>query len=163
MKLSEDEVGEVFGVSRTIVRAALRGPRTARSAALRATPEDIALLRRHIAEEHAALASGRDGQALRLSGQFHLDIARIADQATVAEFIAQLISRSSLVIALYWPRRTAPCERHAHDALLKAMADHDGPLAEALMKAHLLDLLSSLDLRGAPARSRSLKEAPRRE
>ncbi|WP_424511315.1 GntR family transcriptional regulator [Rhodovulum euryhalinum] len=195
MKLSEDEVGEIFGVSRTIVRAALqqlshdqlvmiephRGafvaqpsvrearevfearallePRTARSAAERATPADIAILRRHIAEEHAALAEGRDGQALRLSGQFHLDIARIADQATIAEFIGQLVSRSSLVIALYWRRRNALCESHAHDALVKALAEGDGPLAEDLMKGHLLDLLSSLDLREAPAQPRSLKEA----
>ncbi|WP_425057003.1 GntR family transcriptional regulator [Rhodovulum marinum] len=195
MKLNEDEVGEIFGVSRTIVRAALqqlahdqlvaiephRGafvaqpsvrearevfearallePRTAHSAALRADPEDIAQLRRHIEQEHAALADGRDGQALRLSGQFHLEIARIADQATIAEFIGQLISRSSLVIALYWRRRNALCESHAHDALIGALADGDGPRAEELMKGHLLDLLSSLDLREAPAQPRSLKEA----
>ncbi|GAA0310215.1 GntR family transcriptional regulator [Rhodovulum strictum] len=195
MKLSEDEVGEIFGVSRTIVRAALqqlahdqlvtiephRGafvaqpsvrearevfearallePRTARSAALRATPEDIAILRRHIAQEHAALHAGQDGAALRLSGLFHIEIARIADQATIAEFIGQLVSRSSLVIALYWRRRNALCESHAHDALLKALADRDGALAEELMKGHLLDLLSSLDLREAPGQRRSLKEA----
>lgn len=195
MKLSEDEVGEIFGVSRTIVRAALqqlshdqlvtiephRGafvaqpsvrearevfearallePRTAHSAALRARPEDIALLRRHIAQEHAALAEGRDGQALRLSGQFHLDIARIADQATIAEFIGQLVSRSSLVIALYWRRRNALCESHAHDALITALAERDGARAEELMKGHLLDLISSLDLREAPGPPRSLKEA----
>ncbi|WP_074221538.1 GntR family transcriptional regulator [Rhodovulum sp. ES.010] len=195
MKLSEDEVGEVFGVSRTVVRAALqqlahdqlvtiephRGafvaqpsvrearevfearallePRTAHSAALRTTPEDVAILRRHIAQEHAALAEGRDGQALRLSGQFHLEIARIAEQATIAEFIGQLVSRSSLVIALYWRRRTALCESHAHDALISAMAERDGPRAEDLMKGHLLDLLSSLDLRDAPPPPRSLKEA----
>lgn len=195
MKLNEDEVGEIFGVGRTIVRTALqqlshdqlvtiephRGafvaqpsirearevfearallePRTARSAATRAKPQDIAILRDHISQEHAALADGRDGQALRLSGLFHLEIARIADQATIADFIGQLISRSSLVIALYWRRRTALCESHAHDALISAMADGDGPRAEELMKGHLLDLLSSLDLRDAPPQPRSLKEA----
>lgn len=195
MKLSEDEVGEIFGVSRTIVRTALQAlahdqlvtiephrgafvahpsirearevfearallePRTANSAAVRATGADVAILQDHIDAEHAALAEGRTGQALRLSGQFHIEIARIADQSTIAEFIGQLVSRSSLVIALYWKRRTALCESHAHDALVKAIADHDPDRAEELMKGHLLDLLSSLDLQEGPRAPKSLKEA----
>lgn len=194
-KLSEDEVGEIYGVSRTVVRAALqqlaherlltlrrnRGafvaqpsirearevfearallePRTARSAAERASPADLALLEGHIHDEHAALASGDAGRALRLSGQFHIEIARIADQATIGEFITQLISRSSLIIALYWQRRNALCESHAHHALVRALADHDGPRAEELMKGHLMDLLSALDLRNAPPAPLSLKDA----
>ena len=194
-KLSEDEVGEIFGVSRTVVRAALqqlshdrlvtlrrnRGafvaqptvrearevfearallePRTARSAAERATPADIARLQAHIDEEHAALAGGEAGRALRLSGLFHVEIARIADQATIRDFIASLVSRSSLIIALYWQRRNALCESHAHHALLRALAERDAAQAEELMKGHLVDLVSSLDLRNLPAPPRSLKEA----
>lgn len=194
-KLSEDEVGEIFGVSRTVVRAALqqlahdrlvtlrrnRGafvaqptvrearevfearallePRTARSAAERATPADLQRLQRHIDEEHAALDAGDPGRALRLSGLFHVEIARMADQDTIRDFIIQLVSRSSLIIALYWQRRAALCESHAHHALLKALADRDGPRAEDLMKGHLLDLVSSLDLRTPAPPARSLKEA----
>ncbi len=194
-KLSEDEVGEVYGVSRTVVRAALqrlsherlvdlkrnRGayvaqpgvrearevfearallePRTARSAAERITPADLALLQRHIDEEHNALAKGEPGRALYLSGRFHVEIARIADQDTIADFIGQLVARSSLVIAVYWQRRGALCESHAHHALLQAMAAHDGALAEELMKAHLLDLLTSLDLRNRVSPPGSLREA----
>ncbi|WP_417273248.1 GntR family transcriptional regulator [Celeribacter halophilus] len=195
MKLSEDEVGEIYGVSRTVVRAALqqlahdrlvelkrnRGafvaqpsvkearevfearallePRTAKSAAERATPEDIKVLQNHIDEEHEALEAGDTGRALNLSGVFHIEIARIADQTTIADFITQLVSRSSLIIALYWQRRTALCESHAHDALIKALARHDGAAAEELMQHHLLDLLTSLDLRDQPSVPRSLKEA----
>ncbi|NDV99012.1 MULTISPECIES: GntR family transcriptional regulator [unclassified Salipiger] len=197
LKLNEDEVGEIFGVGRTIVRSALqmlahdqlvtiepnRGafvaapsirearevfearallePRTARSAAERMTPEDAARLRRHNAEEHAALDRGEYGTAVRLSGEFHIEIARIADQSTIADFITQLIARSSLVIALYWRRPKAMCETHAHEALLTALEEGDGATAEELMKGHLLDLLSSLDLREAPATPQSLREALR--
>lgn len=195
MKLSEDEVGEVFGVSRTIVRQALRAmaheglvsiernrgafvakpsvkearevfearsllePQTARAAAERATPEDVAHLERHIEEEHDALAAGEAGRALKLSGQFHIEIARVADQKTIEAFIQQLISRSSLVIALYWQRRNALCESHAHHALLDAFRRNDPDEAEELMKGHLLDLLSQLNLREAPDETRSLKDA----
>lgn len=198
MKLSEDEVGEVFGVGRTVVRQALRSlahdgllsiernrgafvakpsvkearevfearallePRMARAAAERTTAEDMALLERHIEEEHAALRDGQHGRALKLSGHFHVEIARIADQATVEAFIRQLISRSSLVIALYWRRRNAMCESHAHHALLDALRAHDGDNAEELMKGHLLDLVSQLDLSETDGEMASLKEALRR-
>lgn len=194
-KLGEDDLADIYGVSRTVVRDALqrlshdrlvelkrnRGafvaqpsvrearevfearalvePRTARSAAERAAPGDIAALQRHIDEEHAAIRAGHAGRALYLSGLFHIEIARIADQSTVEAFIAQLVARSSLIIALYWQRRNALCESHAHHALIDAMARHDGDLAEELMKNHLVDLLTSLDLRNAPSAARSLREA----
>ncbi|KEO50793.1 GntR family transcriptional regulator [Thioclava pacifica] len=194
-KLSEDEVAEIYGVSRTQIRAALqklahdrlvelkrnRGayvaqpsvrearevfearallePRTARSAAERITDDDLAALQRHIDEEHAAIREGEAGRALYLSGQFHLEIARIADQATIAEFITQLVARSSLIIALYWQRRGALCESHAHHALMRAFAARDGVLAEDLMRGHLLDLVSSLDLRNRSSAPASLREA----
>ena len=109
--------------------------------------------------EHAAIDEGNAGRALYLSGLFHLEIARIANQATIEAFISQLIARSSLIIALYWRRRNALCESHAHHELLKAMADNDGDRAEELMKSHLVDLLTSLDLRNAPVAAGSLKEA----
>jgi DNA-binding GntR family transcriptional regulator len=194
-KLVEDEVGDIFGVSRTVVRAALqklahdrlvtlqrnRGafvaqptsrearevfearsllePRTARSAAERATSADIARLQAHIDQEHLALDAGDPGRALRLSGLFHIEIARIADQDTICGFITQLVARSSLIIALYWQRRNALCESHAHDALLRALAEKNADAAEELMKGHLLDLVSSLDLRNLPVAQRSLRDA----
>ena len=195
MKLSEDEVGEVFGVGRTVVRQALRTlaheglltiernrgafvskpsvkdarevfearallePRTARAAAERVTSDDLATLEAHIAAEHAALAQDEAGRALKLSGHFHVEIARIANQATIEAFIRQLVSRSSLVIALYWRRRNAMCESHAHDALLQAFRDRNGDAAEDLMKGHLLDLLSQLDLKDHAPATVSLRDA----
>ena len=198
MKLSEDEVGDIFGVSRTVVRQALRTmahgglvsiernrgafvakpslkearevfearallePRTARAAAERARAADIALLEAHIENEHAALAQDEAGLALKLSGEFHCEIARIADQDTIEGFVRQLVSRSSLVIALYWRRRNALCESHAHHALLDAFRQGDGDAAEELMKGHLLDLVSQLDLRERPNDTASLRDALRK-
>ncbi|AUC52120.1 GntR family transcriptional regulator [Sagittula sp. P11] len=194
-KLGEDELAEIYGVSRTIIRAALQSlahhqlveirrnrgafvaqpstreahevfearallePFMARRAALRITDAHLATLERHIHEEHAALADGDHGKALHLSGQFHIEIARIADHGTIADVITALIARSSLIIALYWRRESALCEKHAHHALLDALAKGDGPRAEELMKSHLVDLHSQLDLRDRQASSRSLKEA----
>lgn len=194
-KLVEDELAEIYGVSRTVIRAALQTlshvklvvtrrnkgasvaspsiteahevfearellePRTARSAALRATAEDIAKLERHISNEHAAIDAADRGRALYLSGLFHTEIARIADQTTIAGFIESLIARSSLIIALYWRRESALCEKHAHHALVQALADGDPEQAEALMRSHLVDLHSALDLRERNDRTLSLKDA----
>ena len=197
-KLREDEVCEIFGVGRTIVRQALRSlefeglltieknrgafvskptlkeahevfqarallePTTARAAAERATDADMDMLGQHVEAEHAALARDEAGLALKLSGDFHLEIARIADQHTIEQFLRQLISRSSLVIALYWRRRNALCESNAHHALLDAFRKRDGKNAEELMKGHLLDIFSQLDLRDRDEGATSLRDALKR-
>ncbi len=152
-KPSTREAREVFEAR------ALLEPRTAHSAAQRARAVDLRELKRHIEQEHSAMQSGDTGRAVYLSGEFHLAIARIADQTTIAEFISALIARSSLIIALYWKRRDALCESHAHMALVDAIADKDSPRAEGLMKSHLLDLRSSLDLSDRPSPPKSLREA----
>ncbi len=192
-KLGEDDLSDIYGVSRTIVRTALQSlahqqiveiirhrgafvakpslkeaqevfearellePRIAKIAALHATAEDVALLKDHIEQEHAAVDAGDRGRALYLSGQFHLEIARMAGQHTIAAMINTLIARSSLIIALYWRRESALCESQAHHALIKAIADNDGPLSEELMQSHLVDLHSALNLHEIPAREQNLR------
>lgn len=138
---------------------ALLEPRTARSAAERARPSDVRTLKRHIQNEHAALDAGDTGRAVYLSGEFHVAIARIADQTTIERFISDLIARSSLIVALYWRRRDALCESHAHHALVDAIAANDSALAEELMTSHLVDLGSCLDLSDTAHPPRSLREA----
>ena len=193
-KLGEDDLSEVFRVSRTVVRSALQSlahenlvdlkrnrgafvarptirearevfearallePRTARSAAERMTAEGLSRLDAHVEAEHKALAEGQPGKALRLSGQFHIEISRLADQTIIAEFIERLIARSSLIIALYWQRQSALCDKHAHHALMEAFRAGDGADAEALMTSHLVDIVSALDLRERPRAETSLKD-----
>ncbi|MPZ12102.1 MAG: FCD domain-containing protein [Kiloniellaceae bacterium] len=182
MKLSEDEVGEIFGASRTVVRAALhalahsglvsmernRGafvsrptireahevfearaviePRVARLAAGCTTESQLENLKAHIEAEHVALAAGEMSRSLYLSGQFHIAVSEIADQQVLGTIIRSLISRSSLIIALYWKRPDTACESHSHHALMRAMESQDGQGAEEIMKSHIVDLHSGLDL-----------------
>jgi DNA-binding GntR family transcriptional regulator len=99
------------------------------------------------------------GQAVYLSGMFHVAIADMADQTTISAMISTLVSRSSLIVALYWNRPQAICESHAHHALADAIGSGNGELAEDLMKGHLLDLLSNLDLRDKSRATVSLRQA----
>lgn len=141
---------------------ALLEPRTARSAAERMTEDAFARLEAHIDAEHAAMASGEAGKALRLSGHFHIEISRIADQSTIARFIERLVARSSLIIALYWKRQSALCDKHAHHALLEAFRNGNGADAEELMHSHILDIWTALDLRNASRPQGDLKEILRK-
>ena len=196
-KLGEDDLAEIFGVSRTIVRSALQAlshqklievrrnrgafvaspspreaqevfearrliePHVTQAAAGKATPRDVALLRQHITGEHAALHAGNRGEALALSGQFHVEIARIAEQTTLAEMVRSLVERSSLIIALYWRKPSSLCETDAHHDLVKALAAGDGTRARDLMERHLADLHDGLDLQPTDAQTLSLRDVLR--
>ncbi len=198
-KLPEDELGEVYSVSRTIVRSALQAlahdrlvtlepnrgafvakpsklearevfearaviePKVAFLAAEIAKPKDITLLRKHLEEEHAAVDAGKDGEAVVLSGRFHVAIAEIAGQSILTDFVRGLCSRSSLIISLYWRRRDTICESHAHHALVQAIAANAPKDAAELMTSHLVDLLSGLDLtlrEGPPQRLADILKRP---
>jgi len=197
LKLSEDEVGEIYGVSRTVVRAALhalahsglvsieknRGafvakptireahevfqaraliePAVARLAADVITDGQLADLHDHLEAEHAAFNAGDMSKALFLSGSFHTEIADIADHRIYAGMVRSLISRSSLIIALYWKRSDTACESHSHHALMDAFEKRDGAAAENIQKSHIIDLHSGLDLKEKPTGGTSLSEALR--
>ena len=197
-KLPEDELAEIYSVSRTIVRSALQAlshdrliqlepnrgafvarptkrearevfearaiiePKVAALAAELATPADIKRLEQHLVDEHAAVEAGRDGEAVVLSAGFHMAIADIAQQATLAEFVRSLCSRSSLIISLYWRRRDTICESHAHHALVEAIGRNSPKDAAELMTSHLVDLLSGLDLSVQEPTSRKLADILKR-
>ena len=192
VKLPEDEVGELFGASRTIVRTALQAlshaqlvtieknrgafiaqpsikeaqevfeareliePRVAGMAAKIIKPKDIQILEDHIQAEHDAIAAGDNGEALSLSGFFHVMIADIAEHEVFSKIVRSLISRSSLIIALYWKRLDTTCESHSHHALLDAFAKNDVQAAEEIMKSHIVDLHSGLDLKSRRQTKQSL-------
>lgn len=194
-KLSEDEVGEVYGVGRTIVRSALQSlahsqlvtieknrgafiarpttkeahevfearaliePRVAAMAAKRIDGLALSTLSEHIVAEHSAMDANDKGKALALSGEFHLEIAKIAGHEVFTNFVQSLVKRSSLIIALYGKRSDTTCESHSHDALMNAFSDADAVAAEEVMRSHIVDLHSGLDLSPKETKSQSLAEA----
>ncbi len=101
---------------------------------------------------------GDKGKALALSGTFHLAISALAQHAVFDAMVRSLIARSSLIIALYWKRHDATCESHSHQALIKAFAANDAVNAEGLMKSHIIDLHSGLDLSERVPTGRKLAE-----
>ena len=130
---------------------ALIEPHVAMLACGRNDRSRVSLLRQHLEEEHKAIHDGRDSDAIMLSAQFHVGIAELAEHTILTNMVKELVARSSLIIALYWRRRDATCERHAHQALVDAITKGDGAAAFELMKSHIVDLASGLDL--APSKA----------
>ncbi|OCP35756.1 GntR family transcriptional regulator [Ensifer sp. LC163] len=133
-------------------------PKVASIAAEVAKKSDISRLRKHMQAEHEAVGSGDASDAIAASAQFHIEIAEIANHTALTNFVRELVSSSSLVVALYWKKRETTCESHAHEALVEAIADGDGARAAALMKSHLKDVLSGLDVGLAAAKQERLAD-----
>lgn len=150
-KLGEDELSDIYSVSRSVVRSALQALSSVEVVELRRN-RGAFVAKLTIRE---ALEQNEPGKALRLSGQFHIEISHFADQTTIAGFIERLVARSSLITALYWRRQSALCEKHAHHALVEAFRRRDGDAAEGLMTGHLVDIVVALDLRDTPKQDES--------
>ncbi|WP_334177080.1 GntR family transcriptional regulator [Pseudoxanthobacter sp.] len=196
-KLVEEEIAEFFGVSRTVVRAALQAlardgvvvlqrnkgasvarptpdeareifqaraliePAIAALAAGNMTPERVAALHAAIEAEHSALHEDRPLDAVFHSADFHRLIADYAGQKVLADIVRDLLSQSSLVIALYWRQPEGICDNHAHLELIDALARGEGARSGELMRVHVEHLLISLDLTVPPAAASGLAEALR--
>lgn len=181
-KLGEDEVGAIYGVSRTIVRAALQSlahegivvieknrgafvahpsvkeaaevfqarrliePTITELAAHACDAPGAALLREHLERERQAEREGDDRAAIRLSGEFHLVLARIAGHRIYENFLRELVARSSLIILLYRRSRAQCCKVDHHGALAEAIAEGRGAEAAAQMIAHLDEIERDLEL-----------------
>jgi len=127
--------------SRKVLESAI-----AREAAQRIKPADVARLRRMMEEESEALRRGDRQKAIRLSGGFHIAVAAICGEGALTQFLRSLISRSSLVIALYGRGPASECGHDEHVAFLDALAAGDGERAAAAMAEHLDHIVADLAL-----------------
>lgn len=184
-KLNEEALGEIFGVSRTIIRRALlrlslekvvdirpnRGAivsaptvdeakqifkaREVMELAItelavnNATPAQIAECRKLVAKENKAFAVNDYGSGLRLSGEFHIKLAEMADNAPLLTFQRSLVSQTSLLIAQYETGSHSNCSLDEHTGLLDAIESGDEQQALSLMKEHLDHIRSKLNLDNA--------------
>lgn len=174
--LPEEQVAARFGVSRTIVRAALDRlmaeglvVRTKNKTARIANPsrEDaidvlevrqhvesivverlagrlgaaqIESLRAHLACERSAHAGGKRDLAVRLSGEFHLLLARTTGSALLGRYVTELVSRFSLVLVAHGRPHSQACAVDEHQGVLDALIAGDAERARALMAQHLGDV-----------------------
>lgn len=111
-----------------------------RLAAERATPEDLAALRQQLKEEHAAMHRFKQPAWVRLASGFHLKVGELGRNPVLQRYLVEMVSRCSLIVALYQPPGNACCEHEQHDAIVDCLERGDAEGAARLMDSHLRDL-----------------------
>lgn len=121
-------------------------PNVARLAALRASPQDVVLLRNHLALEAEALKNHRRRDSIRLSGQFHVHLAEVAGNSVTLRMVKELVTRTSLIIGIFGSPGVSNCRDEDHGEILDALSQGDGERAASLMSRHLRHIQEHLEL-----------------
>lgn len=131
-------------------------PSMAQLAVVKATQEDIESLEQHISRETTAHKSGQRRESIRLSGEFHIALARVAGNSVMTGMIKDLITRSSLIIGMFGNTGVTECRDDEHADLLQAIRSKDAACAERLMRDHISHIKAHLDLERKPQRSQDI-------
>ena len=136
------EAREIFAARRALEREIV--PLVIRHA----TPESLKQIRAALAAEDAARRSGDRAAWIRLGGEFHLLLARLAGNHVLLRFMGELVSRCSLIIALYETPGSAMCENDEHQDLATLIEQGKVNQAIHLIEHHLLAIEARLHLAG---------------
>ncbi|PCI63425.1 MAG: GntR family transcriptional regulator [Kordiimonadales bacterium] len=112
----------------------------------RAEKSDIAALKKHVEREKAALAAADITLWIRLTGQFHIELAKIAQNQPMLTFLEQLIFQTSLVIARYGQRGSNNnCKGSEHTDIVAALEKADLGTASAILLEHLASIEAQIN------------------
>jgi DNA-binding GntR family transcriptional regulator len=136
-----EESRQIFAARRAIECALVETIAKAHSKAT------VRRLKAMIRRENQAYQRIDTKQALRLSVDFHRELANVAGNAVMAEILERLISQTPLVL-LAWrdPGQTGSCMNADHVELVAAIEDGDVLRASELMRCHLCNLEGQLRL-----------------
>jgi DNA-binding GntR family transcriptional regulator len=141
---SVQEVHEVFEMRRIIESAVVErvcsGHGTRRRKSIGAT----------IGRERKAFESGDFSSWIRLSGEFHTELAQLTGNTVLCECLSGLVARSTLISALYESLGKSSCSFEDHERILEVLDAGDAPKAAELMARHLQDV--ELKMLDRPAR-----------
>ena len=125
-----EEARDVFEVRRGLERL------VAESLAGRITPAQVAELEAHVRQEEKA--HEQDGpESIRLSGEFHIKLAKMTGNALLLRSVQEASSRCSLILAIYGRPHSSECAVSEHRQLIDALRAGDAIRAADLMDHHL--------------------------
>ncbi|PWK68231.1 GntR family transcriptional regulator [Aminobacter sp. AP02] len=118
----------------------------------------IERLRQHVDNERKAHQDGDVASAIRLSGAFHMLIAELAQSQILASLLRDLVSRTSLIMAMYQQKDVLNCGPDEHAAIVESITARDARKALAVMHHHLAHIENQLDLESERVVSRDLED-----
>ena len=128
---SPAEMRHVFEVRRLLETGLLR------ALGKSVTRRTLAPVRELVREERTAYHAGKWSSWIRLSGEYHLEVARLLHNPELEEILRSLIARTTLMIALYDSPGHQGCSFDEHDAILDALQAGENERACRLMTQHL--------------------------
>jgi DNA-binding GntR family transcriptional regulator len=114
----------------------------------------VAELRKQLKQEHDAMNRFDQPAWARLASSFHLRLAALARNPILERYLVEMVSRCSLIVALYEPPGNAACEHEEHERIVDCVARGDAEGAVQLMDEHLRALERNVSVqRAAPDRT----------
>lgn len=101
------------------------------------SPDMAMELKAHIREEEIAAKAGKESASIRLAGEFHIKLARMAGSQLLAKFVNEIVNRCSLLLALYGRPHSSECAVSEHGALFDAFETGNLSAAMSLMDEHI--------------------------
>lgn len=96
----------------------------------------VKALKAHLAEEQEYL--GKDpARSIRLAGEFHILLAELTGSRILANYVNEIVSRCSLIVARFAQAHSAECGVEEHAEIIAAIAEGDADRAAARMFNHL--------------------------
>lgn len=111
-------------------------------------------LKAHLQQEARAAAAGDRAASIRLSGEFHELLARATGSRFIERELRHLVSRTSMLVALFEPAQSARCACEEHAEIAQALFAGDGAAAMKAMQRHL----ALIETRLRPARERPAED-----
>lgn len=137
---SAKEAREIFAARRAIERAIVE---SITPAIMHAQRQRVTTHMRN--ERKATNATDRRAIVRELS-EFHLMLGEISGNSVLSEMLANLMVRSSLIVALYQRNDVPSCASDEHQQIIAALEKGDQQQAVAVMLEHLGELEDQLDL-----------------
>jgi DNA-binding GntR family transcriptional regulator len=106
-------------------------------ACAQATPAQVRQLRELIGRERECSERDQRGPAIRLSGEFHLQLAAIAGNAPLVQFLNSLVPLTSLIIAQFETQACTYSAWQEHMEIIDAVEQRDAGTAVSSMTRHL--------------------------
>jgi DNA-binding GntR family transcriptional regulator len=92
---------------------------------------------RNIASETAVPTQRSTNAAILAAGDFHLQLVQLTNNALLIRYVTEVVSRCSLVLAMYARPHSPDCAANEHRELVSAILAGDSARASDLMDMHL--------------------------
>jgi DNA-binding GntR family transcriptional regulator len=126
-----DQAREIFEIRRMLEREVVR------LVIGRWRPQFGADLEGHVRAEEEARKAGEARVSIRLAGEFHTRLGEMTGNSLLRRYLSEVVSRCSLILALYGRPHSADCAVNEHREIVAALRAGDADAAIRIMDHHL--------------------------